>query len=151
MTTPDLDDSERMQFLTDRTMRLLCAAMDRDPEQAANLLGEIGERYGHDGVYGVCCALAEAVRTWAFPTVPRGDGSLTGDMLILEKLPGAKDDPATDWACRFVTSYINGDDDINTALFFGNLGDQELTIGGVTALIGMAGSIGRQVEAERAS
>lgn len=143
------DDRERLDWLAERAMRLIAAAIDRQPEQAARLIEEIGTRYGHGGVYGTCCALSEAIRAWAFPTVKRGDGSLTGDLLGMAKLPGASDDPATDWACRFLTTYVNGDSDTNTALFFGQLGDQELILGGVTALVGMVGSIGRQIEAER--
>lgn len=148
MTTPD---PERLRWLADHAMRLLAAAIDRDSDQAARILEAIGTRYGHDGMYGTCCALSEAIRTWAFPTVKRGDGSLTGDLLGMAKLPGAKDDAATDWACRFLTTYVNGDADTNTALFFGQLGDRELILGGVTALVGMAGGIGRQIEQERAS
>lgn len=145
---PVSDDPERIEWLGQRTMRLICAAMDRDADEAARLLEDIGKRYGHDGVYATCCALSEAARVWAFPSVRRGDGSLTGDILAIERLPGAKDDPASLWACRFLAAYVNGDAATSTALFFGQLEDQELIIGGVTALIGMVGGIGRQVEAE---
>jgi len=148
VTTSELDNLERMEFLADRTMRLICAAMDRQPEQASQLIEEMGERYGHDGMYGVCCALAETVRQWVWPEVKRGDGTLTGDMLAIEKLPSAREDRATDWAVRFVAAYVNGDGDNTTALFFGQLDDQELILGGVIALVAMVGDIGRQKEAE---
>lgn len=141
-------DPDRIPWLTDQTGRIIVAAVDRDADTIATALGEIGDRYGHDGVYGVCCALASAVHTLAFPGVKQGDGTLTGDILAIEKLPGAKDEPATEWACRFVTSHINGDGPTNTSLFFGNLGDEDLILGGVIALVAMTGDIARQKEAE---
>lgn len=149
MTQPA--DPERLQWLSDRTMRLLCAAMDRDGETVTNLMAEMADRYNAAGIYGVCCALSETIRQFAFPTLKRGDGTLTGDMLAIEKLPGAKDDPHTQWACRFVVAYINGDSGNTDALFFGTIDDEDLHTGGVVALIAMAADIARQVEAERAA
>jgi hypothetical protein len=140
--------SERLQWLSERTMRLLCAAMDRDADEVTRLLDEIVGRYNASGMYGVCCALAETVRQFAFPTVQRGDGSLAGDMLAIERLPGAPDDPHALWAVRFVASYVNGDGDTSTALFFGSLADEDAHCGGVLALIGMAADIARQKEKE---
>lgn len=141
-------DPERLEWLGERTMRLLCAAMDRDPDETCRLLGEIAEEAGTHGMYGVCNALAETIRHFAFPTIARGDGSLTGDMLAIQKLPGATADRHADWACRFVTTYVNGDGETNCALFFGSLDDEDLHAGGVIALIAMAADIARQREAE---
>ncbi len=146
-----MSDPDRIAWLADQTGRLICAAVDRDPDAVSDTLGEIGERYGHDGVYGVCCALATAVHQLAFPNLKQGDGSLTGDMLGIQKLPGAKDDPATEWACRFVTSHVNGDGPTNASLFYGNLGDEDLILGGVISLVAMVGDIARQAEQERAA
>lgn len=145
-----MSDNERLQWLSERTMRLLCAAMDRDPDEVARLLEEISEAYGGQGMYGVCCALSETVRQFAFPGIKRGDGSLTGGMLVIERLPGvAEDDGPHDlWAARFVAAYINGDMDTTDALFFGSMGDEDAHAGGVIALIGMAASIARQAEAK---
>lgn len=144
-------DPERLEWLGERTMRLLCAAMDRDADTVTSLMAEMADRYGPGGIYGVCCALSEAVRQLGFPSFERGDGSLTGDMLAIEKLPGAKSDPHTEWACRFVVAYINGDMDNTDALFFGTVDDEDLHTGGVIALIAMAADIARQAEAERAA
>ena len=130
-------DTESRDWLTDRTMRLLCAAMDRDPDETVRLLEEIADEHGQRGMFGVCCAMAETVRRLVFPQI-KGDGSLTGDMLAIEKLPGAKDDRYTDWAARFVA-----------ALFLGSLGDEDLHAGGVASLVAMAADIARQKEAER--
>lgn len=144
----DLDNQERMQFLSDRTMRLLCAAMDRDPEEVTRLLGEIAETYDAQGMYGVCCALAQSILTLAFPDVKRGDGSLSGDMLAIERLPGAFDNPHTLWAARFFAAYANGDMDTADALFFSSMNDEDAHTGGVVALIAFAADIARQKEAE---
>lgn len=145
---PTTEDAERLEWLSDRTMRLLCAAMDRDAAEAVRLAAEIADTYGTHAMYGVCCALSETVRQFAFPGVKQGDGSLTGDMLAIKKLPGGKDDPHALWACRFVVAYINGDADTTTALFFGSIRDEEAHTGGVIALIAMAADIARQKEAE---
>lgn len=144
-------DPDRIPWLADQTGHLILAAVDRDADTIATTLGEIGARYGHDGIYGVCCALATAVHQLAFPGVKQGDGSLTGDILAIEKLPGAKDESATEWACRFVTSHINGDGSTNASLFFANLGDEDLILGGVVALVAMVGDIARHAEQERAA
>lgn len=144
-------DAERTAWLGQHAMRLICSAIDNDPDEASRLIGEIGERYGLDGIFGTCYSLAEAVRVWAFPQLKRGDGSLTGDMLAIERLPGASDDPASLWAAQFLAAYVNGDSSTTTALFFGQLDNEDLILGGVAALIGMVGSIGREVQQERAS
>lgn len=141
-------DPERLEWLSDRTMRVLVAAMDRDGDQVADLLGEIGDAHGAQGMYGVCCALSETVRQFAFPSVRQGDGSLSGDMIAIQKLPGAKDEPDALFAARFVAAYINGDHDTTTSLFFGSIRDEEAHAGGVVALIGLAADIARQREAE---
>ncbi len=147
MTTA-LNDPERMQFLTDRTMRLLVAAMDRNPEQVSHLLEEIADRYDAQGMYGVCCALAQSVLTLAFPDFKRGDGTLTGDMLAIDRLPTSTGDPHALWACRFVAAYGNGDMDNTDALFFGSIPDENAHGGGVVALIALAADIARQKEAD---
>lgn len=146
-----MSDNERLQWLSERTTRLLCAAMDRDPDEVARLLEEIADAQGGTGMYAVCCALAETVRQFAFPNVKQGDGSLTGDMLVIERLPGATEpgSPHDLWAARFVAAYVNGDGDTSTALFFGSMGDEDAHTGGVIALIAMAASIARQREAEK--
>jgi hypothetical protein len=142
-------DRERRDWLTDRTMRLLCAAMDRDPDQVCRLLEEIAETYDASGMYGVCCALAQSVLTLAFPEFKRGDGTLDdGAMLAVQRLPAATDDPHSLWAARFTAAYANGDMDTTDALFFGSMPDEDTHTGGVIALIGMAASIARQREAE---
>jgi hypothetical protein len=142
-------DTERLHWLSDRTMRLLCAAMDRDPDETTHLLEEIAERYNASGMYAVCCALAQSVLTLAFPEFKRGDGTLDdGEMLAVQRLPGASDDPHILWAVRFVAAYANGDMGTTDALFFGSMDDEDAHGGGVVALIAMAADIARAKEAE---
>lgn len=146
--TTDLHDPERMQFLTDRTMRLLCAAMDRNHEEVARLVSEIADTYDAQGMYVVCCALAQSVLTLAYPDFKRGDGTLTGDLMAIERLPNSTGDPHALWAARFLAAYANGDMDTTDALFFGSMSDEEAHTGGVVALIALAADIARQKEAE---
>lgn len=146
-----MSDSKRNNWLHEQFSMILSAAMDGEDESAADHLVAVGTKYGHSGVYGICCALAEAVRVLGFPGVQQGDGSLTGDIMIVEKLPGSDGDPATLWACRFVVAYINGDRDTCTSLFFGSFGHpraERALVSGVTELIIMAADIARAKEAE---
>jgi hypothetical protein len=121
--------------------------VDRDPDETCRLLEEIAEGYGASGMYAACCALAETVRQFAFPSVRRGDGTLTGEMLVVEQMPGSKGDPRALWACRFVASYINGDSGTSIALFYGSVADEDAHTGGVIALLALAASLTRQREA----
>lgn len=142
--------SERTRWLVGRMQRLLCAAMDCAGDETARLLEEIGVTHGPAGMYGVCCALAEVVRRLGFPGFEVGDGSLTGDIAFIEQLDEA-DNPSDQhdlWAARFVTAYMNGDDDTCFALFSSSMCDEETHAGGVIALVDMAASIARQAEAE---
>lgn len=150
--TTDLHDPERMQFLTDRTMRLLCAAMDRNADEVGRLLDEIAGRCNASGMYGVCCALAQSVLTLTWPDFKRGDGSLDdGTMLAIQRMPGREpeaDEPHSLWAARFLAAYANGDMDTADALFFGSMPDEDAHAGGVIALIALAADIARAKEAE---
>ena len=148
--TIDLDDPERMEYLTRQSMRLIVAAMDRQPDDCASILSDIGERYDAQGIWGICYALAATVHRLAFPSIQRGDGSLTGDMLAIEQLPGHDGDPAALWAARFVVAYVNGDSGTTNALFDGSMADLDQHMSGVVALVAMAGDIARHKEAESA-
>lgn len=130
-------------------VELATRVRDVDPERNGTWLAAVLPEPGD--WFRLCFVLATAVHQLAFPSVKQGDGSLTGNILAIEKLPGAKNEPATEWACRFVTSHINGDGDTNASLFFANLADEDLILGGVVALVAMAGDIARHAEQERAA
>lgn len=141
---------ERTAWLGEQVQRALFAAVDRRPEHLADTLDAVAERYGPHGMFGVCYAFASIVQTLAFPGVQRGDGSLTGQMLAITRLPGAtSDDPHSLWAARFVVAYVNGDADNTNALFYGSLEDDvDAHMGGTIALICMAADLARAKEAE---
>lgn len=144
------EDRERYNWLADRAQRLIEAAIAGDADEAPRLVEEIGTTYGHDGVYSICFVLSETIRVWVFPNISRGDGSLTGDMLSVERDPNVPVDRCTEWACRFVVAYVNGDTATTEALFFGQTGDRELLLGGVASLVGLVGGVGRQKMQETA-
>ena len=142
-------DPEQLEWLTEQTGRILTAAVDRDARAASDAIAETADRYGHSGVYSLCCALAETVRVLVFPTV-QGDGTLTGEILAMVKLPGATADRPTEWAGRFITTHVNGDGATNATLFFHNLHDAgNVVVKGVAALILIVGDVARQAERAR--
>lgn len=146
---------EDKHWLYEKFAQILTAAVDRDADGVASGLGEVALRLDHDGVYSICCALAETVHKLAFPDFVQGDGSLTGDMAVVDKLSDDADRPPSLWAVRFVVAYMNGDRDTTLALFWGPLQDdnpavpaEDILIPGVSALINMAADITRLKEAE---
>lgn len=144
-----MSPDERTRYLGVQAGRILAAARDRNPGVAADCLEKVGERYGHDGVFGVCCAMAAVVQRLAFPGTKRGDGTLDNEHLaIIQQLPGADPNPDALWAARFVTSYINGDRDTTAALFYGALDFPEEIVAGVVSLVSMAGDVARETEQE---
>lgn len=146
-------DASGQEWIFNQFAVILSAAMDRDSAQVADAIGETGLTYGHEGVYAVCCALAETVRKLGFPDFEQGNGTLTGDIAIVEKSEVGDQSPASLWAVRFIVAYMNGDSATSTALFYGPLesGDepaQNALIAGVVALITIAADIARPKEDE---
>lgn len=139
-----MNDPERTAWLHRQFEVILEAAMERRADDIIDAISETGERYGGEGVFAICCALAETVRSLAFPDVKQGDGSLTGDMLIVENLTGKEGHPASLWACRFVVAYVNGDAGNTTSLFFGSMLDPDAHVAGVIELIMIAADMARQ-------
>jgi hypothetical protein len=142
--------AENIEWLTEQVGRILAAAMDRAARTVTDVLQEVSDRCGTTGVYSICCALASVVHTLAFPTLRRGDGSLTGQMLAITKVPGAKPGlPGSLWAAQFVVAFVNGDTDNTTALFNATLADPDQHADGVFALIAMVADIARHSQADR--
>lgn len=135
----------RQRWLAERSARMLVASIDKDYDQVAELLCEIGARQGDRGVFSACYAMAEAVRQWAFPGLPLGDGSLTADRMVGIITGGEEHDPRPMWAARFVAAYCNGDGATCNALY-AMQDDERGTLGGVAALVKMAGDIGRDAQ-----
>lgn len=144
--------SETTKWLYDRFAVILTAAMDGKADLVADTIAEVGRTEGHDGVYAICCGMAQAVMRLGFPEIQQGDGTLTGDMMIVDKMPGASDDPAALWACRFVAAHVNGDRERCGDLFFVPIatGDDAI-IGNVVALVIMTADLARTKETELAA
>ena len=140
-TSPD-DPAQRTR-LADQAAELLVAAVDCDSEAAADILGQVAAIDGPGGVHHICYVLAAVVHKLGYPNMPRGDGSLTGDVATLTKIRSGNDDPYALWAARFVVAYINGDADNTDALFYGTLNDPRMHAGGVSALLMMAADLAR--------
>jgi hypothetical protein len=141
--------SEKTAWLYDRFAVLLAAAMDHNGETVADVLVEVNEREGSDGIFAICCALADSIRRLAFPGIEIGDGTLTGDLAVVEKTSAeAGSEPAL-WVARFVAAYINGDKTRYADLFFLSLeSDQELHLAAVVELLKMTADVARIREAE---
>lgn len=141
--------SEKTTWLYNRFATLLSAAMDANGDAVTDVLIEVGQREGSDGIFAICFALADSIRRLAFPGLEIGDGTLTGGMAVVEKISaGAANGPVL-WAARFVAAYINGDKTRCADLFFITLeSDEELHLAAVIELIRMAADVARIREAE---
>ncbi len=137
--------NEYSDFIVEQASLLLEAAVRLDDETTAEVLGAIVERHGHRGVYSLCVCLADTVRQIAFNNQPRGDGTLTGPIVVVEQYDHTDLRNTGDlWASRFVSSYINGDDETTKSLFTSSITDVATHVGGVTELICMAADVTRQ-------
>lgn len=134
------------EFLADRAYRVIAAAVYRDDEAVAAGIEDISTAYGHDGVFALCYALCGTIHKAAFPHMKRGDGTLAGDMMVVEanREPDCPNSAATLWAAQFLAAYINGDGGTTASLFYGCLDDRERAVGSVLTLISMTGDIVRQ-------
>lgn len=147
-------DSKRSHWLLERFTDILVSAVDRNPDGVFDGIIAVSDRYGDDGMYGVCCALAETVLKLGFPGIERGDGSLEGNLVVVQQLNSAGSaDPPTLWACRFVASYINGDTDSNVHLFFSSRDETDFLSRATMELVAMAADMARhkrdELQAER--
>lgn len=141
--------TEKTKRLYYKFTALLSAAMNRDAEAVADMLAEIGQTEGDDGVYAICCALAHSVVRLGFPDAEPGDGILDGDMMVVETMEGftGPTDAAALWACRFVAAWFNGDRDTCLTYFCAEA-DLDQFARNVWALIGMAACVARAKEPE---
>ena len=109
-----MSDRYDIEWMADHASNIILAAVDGDGERCAALIVEVGERYGSQGGYGLCCALAEAVEDAA------------QDMMA---------------AVRFVTAYLNRDSDQTLALFHAPRTPEEAMLlpVGLVKLVGASG------------
>lgn len=124
-----MNDS-RTHWLATKTVQIIAGATIRDTDRVVRAIEDVDDRYGPDGLYGVCYGLAESVRCMVWPEV--------------DQLPDAAGSRGALWAARFLAAYVNGDADTASALFYGQLGDHELILDGLAALVEVVGEAGRQ-------
>ncbi len=142
------DQPEYIRWLSRRCGDIVLAAVDRDADRAATLICEAGEEYGDEGVYALCCGLAEAIAVMGrferggvhgFEVHQRGRG------VIAPEEAGADLEGAVA-AFRFVSAHLNGDEDTKWALFNAA---PVATAGGVANLAGMYGRHRRAEDSKR--
>jgi hypothetical protein len=138
---------ERSAFISDRTLTVIEAAINKDADAVGDAVADVGEKYGHSGVYAMCVGLAEAVRRAQMPEAKVGDGTLSGDQMFAVMLDGTPESPrevGIVWAAQFIAAYINGDKVQTTALFAAHLDDQVQAFENISALIDAAGGACRK-------
>lgn len=133
---------EHLEDIGKATIAAFLAAIDTNTEAVAHEITRIGTTYGHQGIYIMCCGLADLVKQIAYPNTDPA----AGDLATVETLEGY--DPTNQtalFAARFVVCSLNGDGLTRAALFFApiNAGDHERTIGNVVALVGLAAGLGK--------
>lgn len=147
-------DDGRLDWISGQATRLVIAAADGDVGTQADVIDDVGSRYGHAGVFSLCYGLAGAVHRMAFPEHPTGNGTLAGDQFALvQQLGDCPDDVVASrpyqarlWSARFVAAYLNGDVGTASSLFFSCLDVPEQAMENVAALIGIVGGVARSRE-----
>lgn len=138
--------NERAIYLKRHTSDLMFALVTRNNAGASKAMDNIVGKYGAPGVLTACRTVAETARQITFPGVERGDGTLTGPIMVIERLPEVKVGPDALWAARFFTAHANGDDDTLSALFLADYKeDPSRHAGRVATLLKMCAHLIRQV------
>jgi len=141
-----VSDDFDIAWMTDKTAELIFAAVAGDGGRCADLLADVGERYGARGGYTLCCALSTAIAEmgeyksdqpgfWGFEVAHVDRGLLAPEDVD----PDSRD---VVYAMRFVIAHLNGDVEQKLALFHAFETPEEhlaLPIG----LIKMVGAHGR--------
>lgn len=145
---------DEIRELTDAAVALLLRSADEDVDECARIVTTVGEKYGHDGVFRLCCAMANA--TGIIMGVGRDKGTDPDhgmvSLLVVRggKLINSQDvDPRLQpdvWAYQFVATYVNDGPGNAWPLFVANLNDQTRTVDNISALIRMAGRWARWKE-----
>lgn len=150
-----MTDRYDIEWMAGRASNIILAAVDGDGERCADLIVEVGERYGSRGGYGLCCALAEAVARMS-DYERGGDGFYGFEVEHLDRgtiSPEDVEDDAQDMmaAMRFVTAYLNRDSDQTLALFYAPRTPEEAMLLPV-GLVKLVGATGRhKLEQSRGS
>lgn len=151
MTTEPLSPAQ-VDDLSEATMRILAAAMDRDADEAGRRIMYVAENYGDAGMYSVCNALAAVGAKLTY-----GDEEDLGAAVVTLDGSNPDDFPpgparADLFAARFFAAFMNGDEGMKLALFSAPIvaGDDDQACRNVAALVNLAGSLARhRMEADR--
>lgn len=118
MAEPDFDKAWMLQQAT----TVILASVDGDADAATRAVCDVGDRYGWQGGYALCCALAESIAQMADLNLDR-DGDFYGFEVFDQRTgrildPGQADDGRhAVVAMRFVVAHVNGDAPQKLALF----------------------------------
>lgn len=141
-----MNDDYDINWMSERASQVILAAVDGEGERVADLLGEIGGRFGDHGMYGLCCALAEAVVR--MEGYERGGSRFYGFEVRHQDrgvvAPEDADDEVQDMmaAMRFVSAYLNRDSDQTLALFHSPQTPEEAVLLPI-GLVKLVGATGR--------
>jgi hypothetical protein len=141
-----ITDEDR-EWLDEKYVMLLLAAVDEDFPIVAKLLSKVARRFGHPGIYVICCALAQTIHQVSYPDLEIGDQTIPD---LLATVENAADSPELLWASNFVTAYLKGNAPARKTLFFDALKDEtsrKQLLGCVSVLIHMAANACRRKEA----
>lgn len=134
-------NNERTIYMTRHSTELLHAVVERNSAKASQAMDSIASRYGGMGVLMACRFAAEVARKVAFPEFERGDGSLRGPIMTIQKNPQVDIDPDLVWAAQFFAAHCNGDDNTLGALYMASYADPKTHSEQVCALLKMCGSV----------
>jgi len=134
-----MDTPRRAQLVRD----VLQHAVNRDVDQAMQVMGEIAAASNGRQMYGVCCAFAEAARQ----TLVRLYGHPSPEGLWALAAPDPAEGPqhpAHAFSLRFITAYANGDLSTCKALYLAaaNASPEDYSHS-VTALLGDVARLAR--------
>lgn len=141
---------EHLRQLTDVSMRVMVASMDRDAETVARLLTDTATGdHGPADLYSLCCSWADVIMRIGLGHSQRGSGVAAMGVLTLGPdgvgRIAPEDAPpqyrSEIWATRFVAAYVNDDSDTTTALFTTSVDRGEEHVADVVALVGMVGDV----------
>lgn len=128
-------------------MKALGAGIYGDPDEAVDILQEIGAAGDWNRMYGVCCAFASVGLKFIEKTTrPKAAGEMWG---IEELVPGALGkDPADQFAARFLVAYANDDPDNALALYEAIVQASTTEyVEAISALFAQAVGLGRMADA----
>jgi hypothetical protein len=125
---PDIDD-QATEWIAGQAAHIMAAALEGERETAARLITETGQQYGAQGVYLLCCGIAEAIAVAG--RFEREPGTFHGFELETFGDPDVQSNPRIARvvkAHQFLMAYLNEDTETTMALF---AAEPALTVAGL--------------------